>query len=71
MKALFLYFYELNPYNGICKKVLYQLEAFKRNGLDMKLCHMSFAANGDQLRMVDGEIIKNYGHGIIAKLRRR
>jgi glycosyltransferase involved in cell wall biosynthesis len=71
MKALFLYFYELNPYNGICKKVLYQHEAFKRNGLDMRLCHMSFAANGDQLRMVDGEIIKNYGHGIIAKLRRR
>jgi glycosyltransferase involved in cell wall biosynthesis len=71
MKALFLFFYELNPYNGICKKVLYQQEAFKKNGLDMRLCQMSFAKNGDQLRMVEGEVIKNFGHGFMAKLRNR
>lgn len=71
MKALFLFFYELNPYNGICKKVLYQQEAFKQNGLDMRLCYMAFDSDGNQLRRVDDEVIDNYGNGVMAKLRKR
>ena len=39
MKALFLVFYGFQEYNGISKKIRYQINALKKCGFDIQTCH--------------------------------
>lgn len=71
MKALFLVFHGFAPHNGISKKITYQLDAFRNNGLDMKLCYMINDINGSLVRMIDDVPLVNFGRGIKAKLLKR
>lgn len=71
MKAMFLVFHGFAPHNGISKKISYQREALRNNGLDTELCYTAFDENGNQLRMIDNNVLVNYGNGIKAKVLKR
>ena len=69
MKVLFLIFHGFDPNNGISKKITYQLDAFKANGHEAHLCYMD--ENDGKYRIVDNQIIVNYGNGIKGKILKR
>lgn len=69
MKILFLIFHGFDPNNGISKKISYQLEAFKANGHEAHLCYMD--ENGSKRRIVDENIIADYGNGKKGKILKR
>ncbi len=69
MKILFLIFHGFDPNNGISKKITYQLDAFKANGHEAHLCYMD-ETNG-KCRIVDHQVIVNYGNGIKGKILKR
>ena len=71
MKALFLLFFGFQEYNGISKKIRYQISAMQKCGLDMRTCHYEVTENGDRMWMADNQIIKNLGKGTFAKLKKR
>lgn len=61
MKALFLVFHGFAPYNGISKKITYQMSAFESIGLNIKLCYLMFDENNNQVRMIDNNQLISYG----------
>lgn len=69
MKILFLIFHGFDPNNGISKKISYQLEAFKANGHEAHLCYMDETIS--KRRMVDDNIISDYGKGTKGKILKR
>ena len=71
MQALFLIFYGFQEYNGISKKIRYQVDAFKQCGLDVHTCYYEVCENGERQWMVDNNILVNLGKGIIAKIKKR
>lgn len=70
MKALFLLFHGFNPANGISKKIKYQVDALKLCGIDTKLCYLQ-EQNGRKQRMIDSNILCDYGGGLKGKLLKR
>lgn len=71
MRALFLVFYGFQEYNGISKKIKYQVDAFKQCGIDMRTCYYEVCENGDRQWMVDNNILAHLGNGFFAKIKKR
>ena len=71
MKVLFLIFHGFAPWNGISKKIGYQCDALRRCGADVRLCYTDFGPDGSQRRMIDGQVLENFGTGLRAKIRKR
>ena len=71
MKALFLVFYGFQEYNGISKKIRYQINALKKCGFDIQTCHYEVTPNGNREWLIDGKELVNLGRGITAKLKKR
>ena len=69
MKILFLIFHGFNPSNGISKKISYQLDAFKANGHEAHICYME--EKDSKRRMIDDQIIRDYGNGRKSKILKR
>lgn len=69
MKALFLVFYGFQEYNGISKKIKYQVNALKKCGLDIRTCYYEVAPDGSRQWLIDNKTLTNLGKGIIAKLK--
>ena len=69
MNILFLIFHGFDPNNGISKKISYQLNAFKANGHEAHLCYMDETVS--KRRIVDHEIIIDYGNGTKGKILKR
>lgn len=70
MKVLFLIFHGFNEANGISKKIHYQVQALKDCGIDTKLCWLDDSC-GQKHRMIDDQIIQDYGGGIKGKILKR
>lgn len=71
MNALFLVFYGFQEYNGISKKIKYQIEALKKTGMDIKTCYYEVTNSGNRQWLVDGTLLADLGRGVIAKLKKR
>lgn len=72
MKALFLVFHGFDASNiGISKKILYQKKALEECGLEVRLCYLSIDQDGYHQRMVDHDVLENFGQGITAKIKKR
>lgn len=71
MKALFLVFYGFQEYNGISKKIRYQIAALEQCGMDVRTCYYEVAPGGQRQWMIDDDILKSLGRGWIAKLKKR
>lgn len=46
MKALFLVFYGFQEYNGISKKIRYQISALEKCGMDVRTCYYEVTPSG-------------------------
>ena len=68
-RTLFLIFHGFDPSNGISKKISYQVSALKSCGLEVRLCYMDESSS--KRRMVDGQVIADYGNGTMSKIRKR
>jgi glycosyltransferase involved in cell wall biosynthesis len=68
-KVLFIIFHGFDPNNGISKKISYQVNALKQCGMEVHLCYMD--ENGTKKRIIDGNIIADYGNGILSKILKR
>lgn len=68
-KVLFIIFHGFDPNNGISKKISYQVNALKQCGMEVHLCYMD--ENGTKKRIIDGNVIANYGNGFLSKIRKR
>ncbi|WP_028912549.1 glycosyltransferase family 1 protein [Prevotella sp. MA2016] len=68
-KALFIVFHGFDPNNGISKKITYQINALNACGIHTHLCYME--EKGNKTRMVDGQIIADYGSGLKSKILKR
>ena len=68
-EALFIVFHGFDANNGISKKITYQLNALNACGIHTHLCYME--ENHDKRRIVDGQIIADYGSGLKSKILKR
>ena len=71
MNILFLIFHGFSESSGISKKILYQIKGMRELGHKVSVCTYSINEKGNRVRMVDDEIIKDYGTGMQASLRQR
>lgn len=71
MKALFLVFGGFQAYNGISKKIRYQINALTKCGINVDACHYEVSEKGERLWMINGQVLVNLGKGIIAKIKKR
>ena len=68
-KVLFLIFHGFDPNNGISKKISYQVDAFKKCGMNVHLCYMD--EKDTKKRIIDGDVIADYGNGLLSKILKR
>ena len=71
MRILFLVYHGFSEVSGISKKINYQVKGLRENGYEVHLCYYDFDSNGHRCRFVDGNVIKDYGRGLLAGLRQR
>lgn len=71
MKILFLVYHGFSEVSGISKKIHYQVKGLRENGYEVHLCYYDFDCRGHRCRFVDGDVIKDYGKGMLAGLRQR
>jgi len=71
MKILFLVYHGFSEVSGISKKIHYQVKGLRENGYEVHLCYYDFDSRGHRCRYIDGEVIKDYGKGMLAGLRQR
>ena len=71
MKILFLVYHGFSEVSGISKKIHYQVKGLRENGYEVHLCYYDFDSQGHRCRFVDGDVIKDYGKGILAGLCQR
>ncbi len=71
MKALYLIFHGLEAYNGISKKIHYQVNALRQCGVETHLCYIHIDNEGYQRRMVDDQELESFKHGIKGKIKKR
>lgn len=71
MKLLFLIFHGFNPANGISKKIHYQVEAFRANGVETHLCYLAEDSYGNKQRIAGKRVIADYGRGMKSKILKR
>lgn len=70
MKGLFLIFHGFEEFNGISKKIRYQVKALKECGMDIRTCWLDDTDNRKR-RMIDDEVLADYGVGIKGKILKR
>ena len=68
-KVLFLIFHGFDPNNGISKKISYQVDAFKKCGMNVHLCYMD--EKDTKKRIINGDVIADYGNGLLSKILKR
>ena len=68
-EALFIVFHGFDPNNGISKKITYQINALNVCGIHTHLCYMEEKNN--KMRMVDSQVIADYGTGTKSKILKR
>lgn len=71
MKTLYQIFNGFQEYNGISKKVKYQISALCQCGMDVRTCHYEIGDNGERLWMIDQKVLSNLGKGFLAKIKKR
>ena len=68
-KALFLIFHGFDPSNGISKKIGYQVDALRACGMEVMLAYMD--ERQGKRRMIDQEVVADYGTGLMGKILKR
>lgn len=67
---LFLIYHGFEEYNGISKKIKYQMEAFRKCGFTTHVCYLT-DQQMHKRRWIDDYVIKDYGDTFKAKILKR
>lgn len=70
MKILFIIFHGFAEYNGISKKIHYQVDGLRENGHDVSLCYYS-VEGGNRRRMINDSVLEDFGSNIFAPIKKR
>lgn len=70
INTLFLVFHGFDSSNGISKKIFHQVEALRSHNMNVRLCYLD-ETTGNKLRMVDSQVICDYGDGVKGKILKR
>lgn len=71
MKILFLVFHGFDAFNGISKKIGYQIEALRILGHQVELGSLAVDERGRWKRMGGDRVVEDLGAGIVGKLKKR
>lgn len=71
MKILFLVFHGFSEANGISKKIFYQVDGLREAGHEVALASFTIAENGHRVRMIDEQVLEDYGTGAISAFKKR
>lgn len=71
MKILYLIYHGFSTNSGISKKILFQIKALRDLGHEVNVCTYDINTQGERVRMIDNNIIENYGCGKWAAIKRR
>lgn len=71
MNILFLIFHGLEAASGISKKITNQIKGLEAQGHTVSLCHYEVQPDGRRIRMIDDEILEDYGSSRLAPIRKR
>jgi len=71
MKILFFIFHGFSPYSGVSRKITGQVDGLRKNGHDVDICHYDILPNGNHCRMINDDILEDFGTGIKASIKRR
>lgn len=71
MKMLFLIYHGFSDVSGITKKIKYQINGLRSLGHKVYVCKYEIMENGSRCRMIDNEILTNFGKGILAGFKKR
>ena len=71
MKILFLVFHGFDAFNGISKKIGYQIEALRILGHQVELGSLVVDERGRWKRMGGDRVVEDLGAGIVGKLKKR
>ncbi len=70
MKGLFIHFFDLAEHNGISKKILSQVRALKKCGVDTDLCYAVIDEQGNHKRVCGDNVIDNFGNGPFSQFKK-
>lgn len=71
MNILFLVYHGFSEISGITKKIKAQIEGLRENGHTVYVCTYSIIENGHRCRMIDNEVLQDFGTGRLAAIRKR
>ena len=71
MKILFLIYHGFSESSGISKKILLQIKALRELGHEVSVCTYTINDQGQRVRLIDNMVIKNYGYGKWAAIKKR
>ena len=71
MRIIFLLYHGFSESSGISKKILCQIKALRELGHRVNVCTYDMNKNRHRVRMMDEEIIEDYGTGKWAAVRKR
>lgn len=71
MKILFLIFHGFSEYSGISKKIHYQVNGLREAGHEVDLCYYTVDSDGYRRRMINEDVLEDYGSGILAPIKKR
>lgn len=71
MKILFFIYHGFSDISGISKKMQYQIDGLRQSGNIVDVCQYTFLENGHRVRMVNEDVIQDYGVGRLAAIKKR
>ncbi|MDD4823099.1 MAG: glycosyltransferase family 1 protein [Bacteroidales bacterium] len=71
MKILFLIYHGFSEYSGISKKIHSQIAGLRTCGHEVHVCSYLINDNGHRVRMIDDEILQDFGTSQFASLKQR
>lgn len=71
MNILFFIYHGFSEISGISKKMQYQINGLRQCGYNVDVCQYTILDNGHRVRMVNDNIIQDYGTGFLAAIKKR
>lgn len=71
MNILFLIYHGFSETSGITKKIKAQVDGLRQAGHKVYVCTYSILENGHRCRMIDDEILQDFGSGKLAPMKKR
>lgn len=68
MKILYFLFHGFSEHSGISKKIHYQIKGMQELGYHVDVCSYGFDDKGNRVRMINKNIIQNFGKSKLAPL---